>query len=555
MSKVISIRENGEQKQFSTNKIKTLMQDGTYALWVPEDEIDVIERVITENGVYSAEDEGHYGYSQVTVNVQGETGGGVLHGTSVPTNDLGENGYVYLLETPTIETPSWMSTLGYTKIEYLEVGEAGPYINLGSLDVDTNLMRSFGVDMVFLQIPSENMGIFGVTGTESNNMSISFNGTVSRDHMERSTDSTDFAYGVTEGYTESVTVGSTQFSQSTVDGVLRNYAGTGGSTLGSEDKYLFATNGIANKASHLRVYGLQVQCSLNSVDISHLFYPARHSTNGTLGFIDSYDHTFYPNAGTGSFTGGGTGGEIIGVYYKQNGTWTELFPDARGHYFGNGSGSSSGGSTSGSGSSESGSSETGNTSGSGSSESGTGSGSESGSSGTEESGQEAVTVDEILVYKDGTKYENLSYQNWPNESNTDRIFEDNDKLRFLIDSTSADAETGDYYRLWVWSTEKYDISNYTSAYIKYALNGTVYETTLDISSLRGSKNIAVHFWYKLAYDYEVDGVAYHNPEECSATFYIHEEDYTEAQSVETKLFDREDNSPSTFYIYEMRIDP
>ncbi|MDO4528652.1 MAG: hypothetical protein Q4C03_07730 [bacterium] len=38
MSKIVSIRENGEQKQFTTSKIKTLLQDGTYAYWVPEGE-------------------------------------------------------------------------------------------------------------------------------------------------------------------------------------------------------------------------------------------------------------------------------------------------------------------------------------------------------------------------------------------------------------------------------------------------------------------------------------------------------------------------------------
>lgn len=38
MSKIVSIRENGEQKQFTTSKIKTLLQDGTYCYWVPEGE-------------------------------------------------------------------------------------------------------------------------------------------------------------------------------------------------------------------------------------------------------------------------------------------------------------------------------------------------------------------------------------------------------------------------------------------------------------------------------------------------------------------------------------
>lgn len=68
MSKNITIQEGGLAKQLTANKLKTNLVGGGTCLWVPEDEISLTTKHITENGTYRASDEGYYGYSEVTVN-------------------------------------------------------------------------------------------------------------------------------------------------------------------------------------------------------------------------------------------------------------------------------------------------------------------------------------------------------------------------------------------------------------------------------------------------------------------------------------------------------
>lgn len=75
MSKNITIQEGGVGRQFTADKLKTALVGGGSCLWVPEDEVKLSTLHVTENGTYSAADDGGYGYSQVTVNVPGGAGG------------------------------------------------------------------------------------------------------------------------------------------------------------------------------------------------------------------------------------------------------------------------------------------------------------------------------------------------------------------------------------------------------------------------------------------------------------------------------------------------
>lgn len=68
MSKNITIQEGGITKQLTTDKLKTNLVGGGTCLWVPEDEVQLTTKTITENGTYKASDDGYYGYSEVTVN-------------------------------------------------------------------------------------------------------------------------------------------------------------------------------------------------------------------------------------------------------------------------------------------------------------------------------------------------------------------------------------------------------------------------------------------------------------------------------------------------------
>lgn len=75
MSKNIVIQEGGVGRQFVADKLKTALVGGGSCNWVPEDEVQLSTLTVSENGTYSAEDEGGYGYSQVIVNVPGGAGG------------------------------------------------------------------------------------------------------------------------------------------------------------------------------------------------------------------------------------------------------------------------------------------------------------------------------------------------------------------------------------------------------------------------------------------------------------------------------------------------
>lgn len=75
MSKNITIQEGGVAKQLTVDKLKTNLVSGGTCLWVPEDEVQLTTKYITENGTYSASSDGYYGYSQVTVSGIGTTSG------------------------------------------------------------------------------------------------------------------------------------------------------------------------------------------------------------------------------------------------------------------------------------------------------------------------------------------------------------------------------------------------------------------------------------------------------------------------------------------------
>lgn len=67
MSKNITIQEGGTGKSMTVDKLKTALNSGGTCLWVPEDEVQLTTKHITEDGTYKASDDGYYGYSEVTV--------------------------------------------------------------------------------------------------------------------------------------------------------------------------------------------------------------------------------------------------------------------------------------------------------------------------------------------------------------------------------------------------------------------------------------------------------------------------------------------------------
>ena len=67
MSKNIIIQEGGVAKQLTVDKLKTEVMSGGTMLWVPEEDVQLTTKYITEDGTYNASEDGYYGYSQVTV--------------------------------------------------------------------------------------------------------------------------------------------------------------------------------------------------------------------------------------------------------------------------------------------------------------------------------------------------------------------------------------------------------------------------------------------------------------------------------------------------------
>ena len=82
MSKNITIQEGGVAKQLTVGKLKTNLASSGTCLWVPEDEVQLTTKTITENGTYKASDDGYYGYEQVVV-----SGVGTVSGTDPTTGE------------------------------------------------------------------------------------------------------------------------------------------------------------------------------------------------------------------------------------------------------------------------------------------------------------------------------------------------------------------------------------------------------------------------------------------------------------------------------------
>ena len=66
MSKSIVIQQKGVDQEMTVPKINTQELDGFQCSWVPEDETQLEELTVTENGDYTPSG---YGFSKVTVNV------------------------------------------------------------------------------------------------------------------------------------------------------------------------------------------------------------------------------------------------------------------------------------------------------------------------------------------------------------------------------------------------------------------------------------------------------------------------------------------------------
>ena len=85
------ISEGGMGKLITANKIRTYKAGGNTCLWVPDDTVKLGEKTIHESGIYSAINDGLYGYNSVSVtcaHIYGKDEDGKTY--DVTTNDNGE---------------------------------------------------------------------------------------------------------------------------------------------------------------------------------------------------------------------------------------------------------------------------------------------------------------------------------------------------------------------------------------------------------------------------------------------------------------------------------
>lgn len=75
MSKNIIIQVGGVGRQLTADKLETALVGGGSCLWIPEDEITLIDKTITEDGTYRAREDGATGYKTVTVRGIGKATG------------------------------------------------------------------------------------------------------------------------------------------------------------------------------------------------------------------------------------------------------------------------------------------------------------------------------------------------------------------------------------------------------------------------------------------------------------------------------------------------
>lgn len=140
MSRNITIQEGGTAKQLTVEKLRTNLVGGGNCLWVPEDDVALGRKTITENGTFVAADDGLYGYSQVTVSGIGAAAGKIPSGAAVPSADGNE----YVVTTDNsgnldfLKIPSSIKvTTPPTKTEYND-GEIIDYTGMVVTAYDAN---------------------------------------------------------------------------------------------------------------------------------------------------------------------------------------------------------------------------------------------------------------------------------------------------------------------------------------------------------------------------------------------------------------------------------
>lgn len=165
MSEAIKIKEGGvDRSQNQINKLKTNTVGGGVCFWVPETERQTDDKRITENGTYTAEHDGLYGYDEITVSVPNT---GSMSGKGTDGNDysitVDDNGYIVETKIPSaIQIETFPAQLLYTEGDTIDYSG----IVVGAYDAQENRMQGVPFSELFFPVTTAHSDDMTMGGTQ-----------------------------------------------------------------------------------------------------------------------------------------------------------------------------------------------------------------------------------------------------------------------------------------------------------------------------------------------------------------------------------------------------
>lgn len=237
----------------------------------------------------------------------GGGGGGVtiLSGTTDPAASQGSNGQLYLKYAASIP--------GYVSLEYLAVTAAGPYIDT---EVVNDSIAYFEIDGQYTEAPGNNYGMFGAMAPGKEFVVNSYGGV---SYFEAGADRGLFTAADTSRHTFAGKADGLYLDGSLLTSSVNWNIATG------QRYYLFAFSYSPSPSlyptANTRIY----RCKLwSGTDLVRDMIPVQRINDAELGMLDLVNSEFYPNAGSGAFSGGPPTSGVQEVFCKVQGAWQNI---------------------------------------------------------------------------------------------------------------------------------------------------------------------------------------------------------------------------------------
>lgn len=232
-------------------------------------------------------------------------GATILNGTSLPSNQQGNDGDIYVQQLDIPDLPE-----EYTSLSYIQTGStAGAYINTG---LTSSADISCEISAQLTGIPNDNTWFYGafseskgspILGLQNNR----FEGYIVSGGVIQAADTNIHTFVV-------------DANGISVDGEVKQI-GTWGSISVGAPLCLFARGGDGRAINNIRIFYCKQWDS--GILVRH-FIPAIRNSDDTIGMYDIINDEFYPNQGINSFIGGYRNNMIIDIFLKVNSSWQPL---------------------------------------------------------------------------------------------------------------------------------------------------------------------------------------------------------------------------------------